>query len=386
MRLKIVHVITQLELGGAQQNTLYTVEHLDRERFDVYLASGPDGLLTEEAAQILGESFRIVPHLVRPIRPIADFLAYRELLSWFRTLNPDIVHTHSSKAGVLGRWAAYHAGVPVILHTIHGYGITPEQTAWLRRLLISVERRTSQITTHFLAVSQENIRWGLQHRLFSQEKVTLVRSGIDLSSFNVKPAPEVLENLRREFHLEQASHIIGMVACLKPQKAPLDFARVARHVIREKPEAHFVFIGDGQLRDILEKYIHRHGLKDRFHLVGWRRDVPQWMHLFDCLVLTSLWEGLPRVIPEAFAAGVPVVATAVDGIKDIIQHGRTGFLARPHDIQSLARYVLQVLHNPEQAQKMIEQARTILAEFDINRMVSKQVNIYETLYRPRPNQ
>jgi glycosyltransferase involved in cell wall biosynthesis len=173
--------------------------------------------------------------------------------------------------------------------------------------------------------------------------------------------------------------MVGMVACLKPQKAPLDFVRMAERVGRRFEAAHFVLAGDGELRASLEAEVARLGLGDRFHLLGWRRDIPVLLKNLSVAVLTSRWEGLPRVIPEALASGVPVVATRVDGTGEIVRDGVNGYLAEPGDVETLADRVAALLEDPARARRMGESGRAGVEEFDIDGMVRIQESIYEEL-------
>src|SRR5215475_10131586 len=328
----ICHVITKLELGGAQEVALYAVSHLDRRRFRPVLIAGPGGLLTEEARRLPGVETIIVSSLGRHIHAISDLLALVRLVLLFRRLRPAIVHTHSSKAGILGRWAAWFARVPVILHTIHGYGITPAQPFWLRRCLILLERVTGWITSHWIAVAQADRKAGMQWGLFDELHVSVVRPGIDPKPFVTALSPPDRKRLRAEFGASPDDWLIGTVTCLKPQKAPEDFVAVASRVCETMPHARFVLIGDGELRPSIEALVEQYGLKNRVHLAGWRRNISTAMKAFDAFLLTSHWEGLPRVLLEARAAGIPVVATRVGGVEEVIVEGRHGWLCRAGDV------------------------------------------------------
>ncbi len=380
---RVAHVITKLELGGAQQNTLYTVQHIDQTLFKPYLLYGPGGILTENARALPHVETYEIPHLVRPIHPLADMMALFELIRVFRKIRPHIVHTHSSKAGILGRWAATFTGVPIRIHSIHGYGITPLQSKALRTFLIMLERWTARVTDFFIAVSHENRQWGIEHNIFPPEKCTVIRSGIQLSKFRTPPLETELDNLRKEIGIDKHTPVIGMVACLKPQKDPLTFARIARVLHQQEPTYHFVLIGDGELRPELEKFIATHGLKDVFHLMGWRTDVEKWMHLFDVLVLTSLWEGLPRVLPEALSAGTPVIASAVNGVLDILQHERNAWVIPPRDVDAFVSAIMDALHHPEKGKTFVDRAKTLLDEFDIDAMVRQQEKLYLSLLQSK---
>lgn len=375
-RLRVCHVITLLELGGAQQNTLYTVANLNRLRFEPMLIAGAGGLLDEDAKRIPSLAIAFIPELAREVDPFRDARALARLVTLLRSFRPDVVHTHSSKAGILGRWAARICGVPAILHTIHGFGFHREMGRAKYWLFRSLETVTSRVTTRFLAVSRANVDAGIALGLFPAEKVTLVRSGVNLSAFRNGTPPG---DLRLALGIPPDAPVAGMVACLKPQKAPLDWVRAAHLVAHRVPSAHFLLVGDGQMRSEVEREISRLGLNGRFHLPGWRRDIPAVLRVLSVAVLTSLWEGLPRVIPEAMAAGLPVVATRVDGSPEVVRDGETGYLVDPHDLQALADRVCVLLQDPVRARQMGEKGRARVDEFDIDAMVRRQEAIYEEL-------
>jgi glycosyltransferase involved in cell wall biosynthesis len=372
----VCHVITRLELGGAQDNTLYTVRHL-RSPFRASLACGTGGLLDAEARD-LGVPVTFVPALVRELRPHRDLAAFVALTRLFRARRPDIVHTHSSKAGIIGRLAARAAGVRTIVHTIHGFGFNDAQPAAARAGLVLLERLVAPLTTRFIAVSRSNIVRGTSLGILRPGRVSLIRSGIHLRDFQAAAAEPGARaaGVRAELGIDPAAPLVGMVACLKPQKAPEDFVEVAARVATRMPAVHFVLAGDGELRDSVERRVAARGLAGRFHLLGWRRDVPRLMASLDVLVLTSLWEGLPRVIPEAFAAGVPVVATSVDGSADLLVDGVNGFRCPPRDVETLADRVARLLGDAALRRAIADRARAALPEFDIDAMVRAQEALY----------
>ena len=375
-RIRVCHVITRLELGGAQQNTLYTLSHLDRRRFEPILIAGKGEILDAEARMIPSLRAVFLPDLVREVDVMRDARALARIVGLLREWSPDVVHTHSSKAGILGRWAAHLAAVPVILHTVHGFGFHPDQgklRSWIFRRL---ETATSRITTRFLAVSRSNLEAGIALGVFDRGRVSLVRSGIELSAFRNGASPG---GLRASIGIPMGVPVAGMVACLKPQKAPLDWVHAASRILQRVPSAHFVLVGDGELRSAVEEAILRRGLSGRFHLLGWRRDLPSILKNLSVLVLTSLWEGLPRVIPEAMAAGLPVVATNVDGTPEVVRDGETGYLVPPGDPEAIADRVTRLLLHPDEARRMGATARTRVEEFDIDTMVRRQEEIYREL-------
>lgn len=376
-KIKIMHLVTMLELGGAQQNTLYTVSHLDKSYFDVYLGSGPGGILTEEATTLLGSKFEIIPHLIREIKPFYDIRALFDIIYYIKKVKPLIVHTHSSKAGILGRTAAYLSKAPIIIHSIHGYGFTRYQNIIKYNLLKLIERIVSKYTTHFICVSEANKIQGIKYNLFNKDKVSIIRSGIEINLFKEADG----ERIRKEFSLEKNNPLIVMVACFKPQKAPLDFIYAAEIVHKRKPEARFMLVGDGILREEIQKAIRERNLSDCFFLAGWRRDVPSILAASNVVVLTSLWEGLPRTIIEAIASKKPVVATKVDGTADIIKDEINGFLAKPHDINTIATKIIELLENKQLANKFVKESQAVLPEFDIDLMVKQQEKLYFNLLK-----
>ncbi len=388
-RAKVVHIITKMELGGAQQNTLFTVTHLKPEEFQPYLLAGPGGELFDEARACA--RFHPVPDLVREVRPLQDgraFFQIKKLLEKIKAEAPEaaplIVHTHSSKAGILGRLAARSAGVPVIIHSIHGYGFHDRQGAALRWFYILLERLIGSCTTFFIAVARANIEKGVGLKLFPRERVRLIRSGIDIRQFATPAVPRA--EMREQLGIAPDCPVVLMVACLKPQKAPLDYVRVCARISARLPRAHFLLAGDGQMRCAMEEQILAAGVSEKFHLLGWQPDITSLLHASDALVLTSLWEGLPRVIPQAMSAGLPVVVTRVDGSPEAVKQNETGFVLEPGDIDGIAEKTLYLLENPEKARRMGLAGRALVAEFDIFTMVAEQEALYrEQLRQNFPN-
>jgi len=385
-KVKAIHVITKMELGGAQQNTLYTVLHLNREKYLPFLVTGKGGELFEESQAC--KRTVIAPDLIREIRPLRDIKAFFQIVDILKTIKnsppagaPLLVHTHSSKAGIVGRWAAWFFGIPVIIHSIHGFGFHDYQPAWSKWLYIFLERLTARITTKFIAVSRANIAKGTAAGVFPPGSAVLIRSGIDLERF--RKASRAGSPIRKQLGIPIDAPVVANVSCLKPQKAPLDFIRACRLVHQEVPDAHFLMVGDGALRNAVEKDITEKNLQDCVHLLGWRRDIPEIMQEIDVLVLTSLWEGLPRVIPQAMAAQVPVVATRVDGSPEAVGDGKNGFLVDPGDVELCARKVIFLLKNPERARAMGKLGSELVAEFDCNKMVLDQERLYGELLKAR---
>mgnify|MGYP001099214476 CR=1 FL=1 len=232
-KIRVAHIITKLELGGAQQNTLYTIEHLPRDKYEVILISGCGGILDEEAKTIPDIKLYFIPSLVREVNPFCDLCAFFALWRILRLLRPHIVHTHSSKAGILGRWAAWFSRYPIsdirypiIIHTFHGFGFNPYQKFSIKEIFIFLEQITALISTKLIAVSEENIRKGTGYFIGSKEKYVLIRSGIKIAQYeNVQVDPE---KKKRELGIEPEEKVVTMVSPFKPQKAPFDFVQMAK--------------------------------------------------------------------------------------------------------------------------------------------------------------
>ncbi len=373
LKKKVFHVITKLELGGAQEVTLMTLERLPREHYQLGLVTGPEGLLVDRARAIPDVQTFWMDSLVREVRPHKDFTSLLQLWKLFRRERPHVVHTHSSKAGIVGRWAARLAGVPVIFHTVHGFGFNDYQRWPVKMMYLWLERLTTKITTKTVVVSYANAAKGEKARVFGPNEWVLCRDAIPVARFL---APGDRRKKLKEWGIDENKTIVGMVACFKPQKSPVDFIDVAARVLKENDGAHFVMAGDGELRPEIEARIHEHGISASVTLLGWQADMPEVYRNLDIVVLTSLWEGLPCVFSEAMASELPIVATNVDGAREAIIDGDNGYLHQPHDIEGMAKSVIELVRNRELRRKMGTRGKARVAEFDIDTSVARLEEAY----------
>src|SRR5437870_5868537 len=375
MRAKVFHVITKLDLGGAQKVTLMTLERLPRDRYELGLVASPEGLLVEWANRIPGLKRVWISSIVRQVRPIQDALAFVRLWRLFRRERPEIVHTHTAKAGILGRWAAKLAGVPYIFHTSHGFGFNDFQRPIERSLYIGLERLTAKITTKLFMVSYANA--------VTAEKIGMARRGEWILSRDAIAVEEFMESKPRRQKLQEWGIpgdriIVGMVACFKPQKSPEDFIEVAARVLKKTQRAHFVMAGDGDLRQSIEERIRRHGIGGHITLLGWQseNEMPEVYRNLDVVVLTSLWEGLPCVFSEAMACELPIVATNVDGAREAIVDGENGYLHEPRNVERMAMSVLKLIADPNLREGMGKRGKDRVMEFDIGSSVAAVEAVY----------
>ena len=376
MKIKVFHVITKLELGGAQKVTLMTLERLPRERYELGLVTGPEGLLVNWANRIPSLTRVWNRWLVREVRPLKDALTLVTLWRLFRRERPQIVHTHSTKAGIIGRWAAKLAGVPLIFHTAHGFGFNDFQRPAVRHFYLALERFTGRITTKLFIVSYANADKAEKCGMVRRGNWVLARDSIAVEEF-LQPRPR--RRKLAEWKVPQNKVIVGMVACFKPQKSPEDFVEVAASVLVETDRVHFVMAGDGELRQSVEDRIRKHGIGDHVTLLGWQneKDMPEIYRNLDIVVLTSLWEGLPCVFSEAMACELPIVATNVDGAREAIIEGENGYLHDPHDVPGMARSVLRLVSDQDLRRAMGARGKSRVMEFDIG----TSVDMVESTYR-----
>ncbi len=375
-RIRVLIAITRMEMGGAQRVVLDTAAGLDRERFAVALAWGPGDPLDGEARALADVRRFEIEDLVREVRPAADLRALRSLRRAIAEVRPHIVHTHSSKAGVLGRAAARMEGTPAVVHTIHGWGFTPLQSAPVRAGFFAAERLAARWTDRFVAVSERNRAQGVELGLFEPDRCDVIRAGVRLELFRGRVDDGAV---RRRLGVPATAPVVVQVGNFKPQKAPLDFVRLAARVATSVPEARFVVVGDGPLRGAAEKLAAELGVADRMVFPGWWDDIPGLLGVATVSVLTSRHEGLPCAVVESLAAGVPVVATAVDGTPEAVRHGHNGFLAPAGDVTALADHVIRILREPATAARLAAGTADGLEAFSTSSMIRRQEEQYACL-------
>jgi glycosyltransferase involved in cell wall biosynthesis len=378
--LRVLHVITRMIVGGAQENTLLSCALIDRSHFPSTLLTGPEtGSEGELHSETLarGVRFLVEPSLVRRLSPWHDAVATFRLWRAIRDGGYDIVHTHSSKAGILGRVAARLAGTPVIVHTAHGWSFNRHQPWHLNRLYVWLERLCARFSDAIVVVGRSNREEGLALRVGRPEQYRLIRSGIEVEAY--RDVPISREQARTRLGLPREAFVIGSVGRLCEQKAPLDLLAAFARVARSRPEVRLAFVGDGPQRAELESAIAREGLEGRVHVAGLRRDVPELLRAFDVFALASHWEGLPRVFPQAMAAGLPIVATRVDGAPDAVVPGENGWLVEVGDIEGLATRLGALAADPAAARRMGEAGRERVDEFCAGRMVGELAALYTRL-------
>jgi glycosyltransferase involved in cell wall biosynthesis len=342
--------------------------------------TGPEGSLIEEVRQ-RGIPLTILPSMRRELSPLNDLRVIGQLRQLMTAENGrpryDIVHTHSSKAGVVGRIAAAWAKVPLIVHTVHGWSFHDQMPPGRRGLYVALERIAARYSHKMIVVSPKDIEKGLAQGIGRPEDYALIRSGIELERFGhpgVAPA-----EMRRRLGIPLGSPIIGSVTRLSPQKSPLDLLDAFAYIHQQRPDAWLVVVGDGPLRPQVEQRLDELRIANKVILTGLRRDIPELMAMFDVFVLSSLWEGLPRVLPQAMASGLPIVCTEADGSAEAVCEGENGFLTPRGQPDVLAARVLTLLADEQLRRRMGQNGRLRAPEFGAIKMVQDIHTLYQGL-------
>ncbi len=378
--MKIVHVITRLIIGGAQENTLLSCEGQHDRGHDVTLITGPgigpEGSLMERAR---GWGYRVIEidAMRRSILPLKDWQTYRTLVRILRDLKPDVVHTHSSKAGILGRWAARKAGVPVIIHTIHGLAFTASTSSLVNGVYRQLERQAAPLTTRIVCVADAMAEQSLRAGIGRPEQYVTVYSGMETAPFLNPPIPR--NQMRERLGLCPEDVAAGTIARLFDLKGHDDLLDIAPELCARFPNLRFLWIGDGALRSRFEQRIAAMNLRDRFILTGLVKpqEIPALTGAMDLLVHPSRREGLARALPQGQLAGCPVICYDIDGNAEGLIDGQTGFALPPFDQRQLADRIARLVEDADLRHQMGAAGRAFaLQRFDKHVMVEALERVY----------
>ena len=385
-KTKVIHVITRFDKGGASENTFLTVQGLDKNKYDVILIRGlseESCMGTEETAAVesnLSEAEKggvkviTIPELVRSIHPLNDLKALFGLIGIFRDEKPHIVHTHTSKAGILGRWAAFFANITIIVHTPHGHVFWGYFNKWKTACFIFLERMTASITDKIITLTEQEKKDHLRFKIAPDEKFTVIHSGVDLTAFSNARINALA--MREKLGISPEAFVVGTAGRLTPIKGQKYLLEAAAVISPRKPDLFFVFLGDGELASELSKMASSRGIKNVMFL-GWRQDVPEVMSTFDIFVLPSLNEGMGKVLVEAMALGKPIVASDVGGIPDLVIHNHNGLLVPPADVEGLVNSINELLHDPIKRKEMGDRGKVVAADYSAEAMIQKIDQLYD---------
>lgn len=363
--LRVAHVITRMIIGGAQENTLFNCQDLVSEHGDEVLLicgpeTGPEGDLlardqrTEqdiERFSINGVQVRIIDALRRNIHPVHDYRASQQLRKTLRDFKPDIIHTHSAKGGLLGRYVGWGLAGPKVIHTVHGAPFHDYQFSLARRFFVACERWAARHCHHMISVADAMTDLMADAGVAPREKFTTISSGMDVEPF--VHAKEHRDRIRRELALEDNHIVVGKVARLFHLKGHEDLITAARQVVDRHPNVRFLLVGDGILREPLQQQIASLGLTEHFVFTGLvpPTRVPELIGAMDLLVHTSYREGLARALPQALISGIPAISYDIDGAREVVINDETGFLVEPANTSELAGRISELVGDENKRQQ-----------------------------------
>ncbi len=393
--MQVVHIITRLDRGGSAQNTLLTCLGLSQAKYQIVLVHGLalESRMTEREKQSVGmdvERARMaglkvipLPSLVRSLDPFRDVLAFFSLWKILAREKPLIVHTHSSKAGILGRWAAKMAGTPIIVHTPHGHVFYGHFGTITSSLFLLLEKITSRITHITIALTQAERNDYISYSIARPERIVTIHSGVDIERYSGAKV-NVVEK-KRSLGLAPDGLVVGTVGWLLPVKGPMYLLKAMERVWENHGEIKLIFVGKGGLEWQLRAEASRAGVSSKVGLLGWRDDVPEIMQILDVFVLPSLNEGMGRVLVEAMAAGKPIIASRAGGIVDLIKDGENGLLIEPGDVDGLYLAIERLLNDTKMRYDMGQRGKVIARGFSLERMLEKIEVLYSSLIHQLSN-
>ncbi|MFQ5685362.1 MAG: glycosyltransferase family 4 protein [Candidatus Scalindua sp.] len=400
-KTRVVHIITRLDKGGSAETTLLTVSALNREKYEVFLVHGLSlesnmSIMEKEAvgldislAEAKGVRLFTLPSLVRRLSFKNDLPAFISIYRLIKRISPHIVHTHTSKAGALGRLAAYLAGAPIIIHSPHGHVFHSYYGPVMTRIFVFAEKISSFMTNKIVALTKREKEEHLEVGIASPEKFAIIHSGVMLDELVNKSIDA--KTKKNELGIPPGYNVVGTIGRLVPIKGYKYLISAAKKIIEEIDKTVFVIVGDGYLKSELEKHAEALGVRKNIIFTGWRSDASEILCLFDIFVLPSLNEGMGRVLIEAMALGKPVVASSVGGILDLVRNGENGILVPPRDSDALGEAILQLIRNKDMAGELGKNGKAkIYPEFDASVMVRQVDDLYDSLLRsncsPLPGQ
>ncbi len=383
--IRVLHIITRMIVGGAQENTLLSVIGLDAmPEYEVTLMSGIDKGREGELLSMAREKCRliIVPEMGRSINPFSDLTAFWKIYNLIRKGRYHIVHTHSSKAGVLGRIAAWLAGTPIIVHTLHSLVFHDYQPWFINKSWRGIKKMCAPITDFFISVSQIIVDKAVAAGVDKPEKFRTIYSGMELDWFlNAKFDSQ---KVRREFGIPEDAPVVGKIARLFPLKGHDQLMDAAPEIVKRVPDVRFFLIGDGILLEHLQKRAGNYGILENFVFAGLidRERIPEMISAMDVVVHTSLREGLARVLPQALAMGKPCVSFDIDGAPEVVINDKTGYLVEAYDNERLAESISRLLKDADLRAQMGENGRQhVDPAFRSETMVKEIAEVYDMLLK-----
>ena len=384
-RIRVLRIIARLNVGGPALHTTLLTKRLDPKRYETRLVTGREAPREDNHLELHGESVGnliMIPELGREIQGWSDIRTLIKLIQVMKEFQPHIVHTHTAKAGALGRLAALLTGTPIVLHTYHGHIFHGYFSPMKARLFRLIERYLADFTDQLITVSPAVRDELLSLGVGRSEQFRVIPLGLDLTPF--RKAAALRGELRSELQLTSEDLLVGMVARLVPIKRHHLLLEVASRIVNTIPTCHFLLVGDGELRKELEVQTHRLQINDRVHFLGWRTDLARIYADLDLVVLTSANEGLPVSLIEAMAAAKPVVATNVGGVSDLVQDGETGYLVPSNDTNAFTKALSSLLSDAQGCQLFgLAGQKKVYPSFSADRLVADIDCLYTDLIKEK---
>ena len=379
MKYKIVHIQLLPLLTGVQRVSLDELTRLNRSDFTPYMICQQSGPMTEECENN-NITCLYTPTLVREISPLKDIKAFWHLYRLFRKYKFDIVHTHSSKTGVIGRLAAKLAGVPMIVHTVHGYAFPAAKSKLEKNIFLAMEWLGTKCSDKIICLHDADKKIAEEALGAKSSQLIVLANGVNINKFN-PPTIEQKQDIRTKLDLPSDAIVIGMVGRLWQQKNPKLLLSAAIAILKDRKNVHFVFAGDGELRAELEDKVNSFGLSSNIHFLGWRNDTESVLKAFDIFVLPSLWEGMPLAILEAQATGLPCIVSNIQGNTSLVTNDYNGFIFDFNIKKDLEIKIIELLSSNEKAIKLGGNA---YQEIKIKHNIIERVNRLEIMYKSSP--
>ena len=376
--IRLVHLQLLPLLSGVQKVTLDEFTKLDGKKYEPILVCKESGPLVD-ATSSLGVKCEYIPSLAREISPKADWKALLDLVRCFKRLRPDVVHTHSSKTGILGRIAARIAGVPNVIHTVHGFAFPFAKSRFVRYFYFMAEFVGGILSDKVVVLNVTDYGYAIKNLKIPKHKVHLIPNGVNIDAFGVKQ--EIREAYRKDIlgNAGQDAVCIGMVGRLWAQKNPMCLVEAAKKVFEATNlPVKFFFAGDGELKDDVESKIKEYQLEGKVQVLGWRSDIPVLLSSIDVFVLPSLWEGMPLAILEAMASSLPVVVSDIPGNHDLVDHNSTGLLFEADNANDLSIQLLKLIEDSSLRQRLACAARTKVSNaYSLSQRLAKITELYD---------
>lgn len=374
-QVHVVHIITKLEMGGAQKVCLALKKGLDEGGIWTGLISGTAGELVEAALKM--PNTILISEFTREVSAkgfLTEIICFVKLVSKLRKLKklyPNIIaHSHSTKAGLMGRWAAFFAGIRTRVHTIHGYGFHSHQYIFVRFLIYFLELITSFVTSHYICVSTNDVKRGSKIFPAFSKKHSIIRAAIEWDAFVKTRDKKIITQ-------DEPIFIIGTSGCFRKGKNHIDLFKAFEVVHNRHPNTCLELLGDGVLRPVYEQWIKEHNLENAIILRGWQFDVAPIMHTWNAFAFTSLWEGMPCSIVEARLLKLPVLTYETGGVRDVIFHGKNGFVYKQRDWNSLAEGLCKIIEDKDLSHKL-QNFHDDLQDFNDKYMIEQYIELYRS--------